>query len=167
MKPIYSARLSMLILPFLHRFLPSGPSAVSLACDQCGSSFNAHGAVGTSEYILTGQLNAPNLSPYRFSLVLTNEGKLSILCGCSQSARRPSDPNSGADDGTSFSPVSSDESITALAAAKEAGTHCAICGHSARFHFDQPGSRGCSTKVGTDHRNTGIVNCGCPGFTAK
>lgn len=101
MTPIYIARISTMIAVLCRGWLRYTPYVISLACDRCGLNLDGRGEAGTSGSTFTIAYRPPNLLPFKLVVALTDAGRLSISCGCSQSDARPSDPPSGDADGTS------------------------------------------------------------------
>lgn len=109
MKPVYERHLSTWIVALLRNFFSFGPSVASWECNHCGLTISARGEDGTlsSGWIIT--LQPASLSPCSHYVEVTREGKLSILCAWSDCDGRRSVDRSGAADGTSCLPKSSDE----------------------------------------------------------
>jgi len=107
MQPIFTARISTLIVGLFRAFVRSGPSVVSLACAHCGLSLDARATDGTSGSTFEIHLHPPSLSPSKLVAVLTPDGKLSILCACLPSVAHRSDQGSGVIDGICSSPKNS------------------------------------------------------------
>jgi len=107
MQPIFTARISTLIVGLFRAFVRSGPSVVSLACAHCGLSLDARATDGTSGSTFEMHLHPPSLSPSKLVAVLTPDGKLSILCACLPSVAHRSDQGSGVIDGICSSPKNS------------------------------------------------------------
>ena len=108
MQPIFTARISTLIVGLFRAFVRSGPSVISLTCAHCGLSLDARREDGTLGSCFAIDLSQPNWSHSKLRVVLTPDAKLSILCACSASdvaERRPS----GANAGICSTPKNSDE----------------------------------------------------------
>jgi len=106
MQPIFTARISTLIVGLFRAFVRSGPSVVSLACAHCGLSLDARATDGTSGSTFEIHLHPPSLSPSKLVAVLTPDGKLSILCE-SDTSGVVAFEDSGRSVGTSCSPKNS------------------------------------------------------------
>ena len=91
-----------LIGPWLRRLLPSLPSSGSWVCESCGYAIDARGEAGTSSFTLTIDCYPQKQSRYKHAVVLTDGGRLSILCESSAFAPHRSPPDTGSNAGISY-----------------------------------------------------------------
>lgn len=106
MLPILLARFSTTISGLFRVYARSLPSAGSWACVHCGLKVSAQRTDGTSGLSFAIDLQPPNLSHSKHSVVLTPDGKLLILCESETSDSARSEA-SGMLDGIYSSPKNS------------------------------------------------------------
>lgn len=108
MTRILDASISTWIAALVLSFVRSMPTVVSLDCGHCGLNFVARVEDGTSFCSVTAAWSRSNKLLINWRVDLTDAGKLSIYDAC---APLPTgdNPHSGADAGTYFTAVNSDE----------------------------------------------------------